>query len=444
MNNLINKLKFIIKSSRFYLVVFCFVLIILLIFSFNKIGNLIYVYFQSTNNVIHDEIKVDRSLNYIVDSSELDSDVVNKVFANGMNIDSFKSVCNYSGEIIMKNNDYKYISYDFDRKLHYSDVEEILYSVNDSDAVKLEIIGKSVDNRNIYGVEIGFGDKVIFLDANIHAAEVASVTFLTKFLNDLVYKYENGNVDIINALNHFKIVLIPSLNPDGYEVYNFGIESIRNKDLWIYQNKDIVNFRTFKFNANGVDLNRNFPTQNAGLYYKGYNLISSVSLEKTVKNYTYFGGSEMGSEPETQAAIYYILKHYKNTIAYINMHSQGRVIYAGKPNLSKEFNDITIDFADKVSDITGYRVHGLSSEEVGEGNDGTITDFFSEMVHEFKFSSETLRLSTDKYKGNVNFVHDTAVITLETLNDYTDNVNVFKNEYYVFGVENLLYSIINL
>ena len=126
------------------------------------------------------------------------------------------------------------------------------------------------------------------------------------------------------------------------------------------------------------------------------------------------------------------------------MHSQGRVIYAGKPNLSKEFNDITIDFADKVSDITGYRVHGLSSEEVGEGNDGTITDFFSEMVHEFKFSSETLRLSTDKYKGNVNFVHDTAVITLETLNDYTDNVNVFKNEYYVFGVENLLYSIINL
>lgn len=442
--NKLHKIKLLIKKSRFYLVFFCFTLLCLIVISFNKIGNKIFVYNNYADKIKDDENIVDNSLEYIVDSSESDKDVVDKMFANGMNIDSFKSVCNYSGEIIMKNNDYKYISYDFDRKLHYSNVEEILYSVNDSDAVKLEIIGKSVDNRNIYGVEIGFGDKVIFLDANIHAAEVASVTFLTKFLNDLVYKYESGNVDIINALNHFKIVLIPSLNPDGYEVYNFGIESIRNKDLWIYQNKDIVNFRTFKFNANGVDLNRNFPTQNAGLYYNGHNLISSVSLEKTVKNYTYFGGSEMGSEPETKAAIYYILKHYKNTIAYINMHSQGRVIYAGKPNLSKEFNDITIDFADKVSDITGYRVHGLSSEEVGEGNDGTITDFFSEMVHEFKFSSETLRLSTDKYKGNVNFVHDTAVITLETLNDYTDNVNVFKNEYYVFGVENLLYSIINL
>lgn len=442
--NKLHKIKLLIKKSRFYLVLFCFTLLCLIVISFNKIGNKIFVYNNYADKIRDDKNIVDKSLEYIVDSSESDKYVVNKMFANGMNIDSFKSVCNYSGEIIMKNNDYKYISYDFDRKLHYSDVEEILYSVNDSDAVKLEIIGKSVDNRNIYGVEIGFGDKVIFLDANIHAAEVASVTFLTKFLNDLVYKYENGNDNIINALNRFKIVLIPSLNPDGYEVYNFGIESIRNKDLWIYQNKDIVNFRTFKFNANGVDLNRNFPTQNAGLYYNGYNLISSVSLEKTVKNYTYFGGFDMGSEPETKAAMYYILKHYKNTIAYINMHSQGRVIYAGKPNLSKEFNDITIDFADKVSDITGYRVHGLSSEEVGEGNDGTITDFFSEMVHEFKFSSETLRLSTDKYKGNVNFVHDTAVITLETLNDYTDNVNVFKNEYYVFGVENLLYSIINL
>ena len=150
----------------------------------------------------------------------------------------------------------------------------------------------------------------------------------------------------------------------------------------------------------------------------------------------------MGSEPETMAAMYYILKHYKNTIAYVNMHSQGRVIYAGKPNLSNEFNDLTIKFANTVSKYTGYRVHGLSSEEVGEGNDGTITDFFAEMAHEFKFSSETLRLSTNKYKGNVNYVNETAVITLETLNDYTDDFNVFKNEYYNYGIEDMLYSLL--
>lgn len=435
--------KKLFSSNRFFYVVCVFFLLSFFIFGFSKIGDRIFINFNIFKLSAREEVKHDGCLDYIINTSENDKNIVKKVFATGMNLDSFKSVCNYESEIVYKNGDYKHISYNFDRKLHYYDIEEILYNANNSDIVKLEIIGKSVDNRNIYGLEIGYGDRVIYLDASMHAAEVASTVFLTKFINDLVYKYESGDKDIINALNNVKMVFIPSLNPDGYEVYNFGIESIRNKDLWIYQNKDRVNFRTFKYNANGVDLNRNFPSQNSGLYYNGNKLKSSVSLNKTVKNGTYFGNLEMGSEPETQAAIYYILKHYKNTVVYINMHSQGRVIYAGKPNLSSKFNNNTVKFANWVSKYTGYKVHGLSSEEVGEGNDGTITDFFSEMAHGFKFSTETLKLSADKYKGNFDSKYNTAVITLETLNDYTSDVSVFKREYYNYGIEDLLYGLLD-
>ena len=64
-------------------------------------------------------------------------------------------------------------------------------------------------------------------------------------------------------------------------------------------------------------------------------------LKKSYSNTAYFGGEELGSEPETKASMYFMLKHYKNVYAYINLHSQGRVIYAGKPNLSNEFNKIT-------------------------------------------------------------------------------------------------------
>lgn len=435
--------KKLFSSNRFFYVVCVFFLLSFFIFGFSKIGDRIFINFNIFKLSAREEVKHDGCLDYIINTSENDKNIVKKVFATGMNLDSFKSVCNYESEIVYKNGDYKHISYNFDRKLHYYDIEEILYNANNSDIVKLEIIGKSVDNRNIYGLEIGYGDRVIYLDASMHAAEVASTVFLTKFINDLVYKYESCDKDIINALNNVKMVFIPSLNPDGYEVYNFGIESIRNKDLWIYQNKDRVNFRTFKYNANGVDLNRNFPSQNSGLYYNGKKLKSSVSLNKTVKNGTYFGNLEMGSEPETQAAIYYILKHYKNTVVYINMHSQGRVIYAGKPNLSSKFNNNTVKFANWVSKYTGYKVHGLSSEEVGEGNDGTITDFFSEMAHGFKFSTETLKLSADKYKGNFDSKYNTAVITLETLNDYTSDVSVFKREYYNYGIEDLLYGLLD-
>ena len=435
--------KKLFSSNRFFYVVCVFFLLSFFIFGFSKIGDRVFINFNIFKLSAREEVKHDGCLDYIINTSESDKNIVKKVFATGMNLDSFKAACNYVNEIVYKNGDYKHISYNFDRKLHYYDIEKILYNANNSDIVKLEIIGQSVDNRNIYGLEIGYGDRVIYLDASMHAAEVASTVFLTKFINDLVYKYESGDKDIINALNNVKMVFIPSLNPDGYEVYNFGIESIRNKDLWIYQNKDRVNFRTFKYNANGVDLNRNFPSQNSGLYYNGKKLKSSVSLNKTVKNGRYFGNLDMGSEPETQAAIYYILKHQKNTVVYINMHSQGRVIYAGKPNLSSKFNNNTVKFANWVSKYTGYKVHGLSSEEVGEGNDGTITDFFSEMAHGFKFSTETLKLSADKYKGNFDSKYNTAVITLETLNDYTSDVSVFKREYYNYGIEDLLYGLLD-
>ncbi|UKI57051.1 MAG: hypothetical protein L6V81_06520 [Clostridium sp.] len=58
---------------------------------------------------------------------------------------------------------------------------------------------------------------------------------------------------------------------------------------------------------------------------------------------------ELGSEPETRAAMYFMLKHYKNVYAYVNLHSQGRVIYAGKPNLSTKFNKITSKFAKDIA-----------------------------------------------------------------------------------------------
>ena len=430
------------KAGKIYLFILFIILFLFIIIFIKSSFKKEETYLGNSDNTKEPFQIIDKSLDFIINSSENDSNIVEEFFTDGMNLDDFKDICNQEENFISMNNSYNYIDYDFDRKLHYSDIEDILFGMNGSSIVNLEIIGKTHDDRNIYGVEIGSGDKVIYLDANIHAAEVASTLFLTRFLNDLVHKYESGDKSIESALNEFKIVAIPSVNPDGYEVYNFGIDSIRNHNLWIYKNKDSVDYDNFKYNANGVDLNRNFPTQNAGLYYNTKKLISSVSLNKTTKRYSYFGGNELGSEPETRASMYFILKHYKNSILYLNLHSQGRVIYAGKPNLSSEFNNITLNFADNVSHITGYNIHGLSYEEVGEGNDGSITDFYAEIINGFKFSSETLRLSYSGYEGKKELKYQVPVMTLETLNTYTRDPNVFKMEYYNHGLEKLFYSLL--
>ena len=126
--------------------------------------------------------------------------------------------------------------------MSYSDIENILEDLNKSDIVNLEIIGSSVDNRNIYGIEIGKGDDVLFLDANIHAAEVSTTYILLKYIIDVVNDYEENIGDIRDLLDKVKIVAIPCINPDGYEIYNFGVDSLNNKNLWVYINKDNKNF----------------------------------------------------------------------------------------------------------------------------------------------------------------------------------------------------------
>lgn len=381
----------------------------------------------------------------IVDNAESDSNVVNKMFAKGMSSDSFNQVLKYQADKITSKEEYEKINYNFNKKLCYKDVEYYLNKINNSDIVDLYVIGHSVDNRNIYGLEIGNGSKVIFLDANIHAAETANTHILIQFMSEVVNMYESGNSGVKNALNEFKLVVMPCINPDGYEIFTNGIESISNKELWVYKNKNKINFKNLKSNANGVDINRNFPTQNAGLYYKSKELLYNVSLEKNTGNQAYFGGYSLGSEPETKAAMYFMLKHYRSVVTYINLHSQGRVIYSGKPNLSNEFNNLSRKFASKISNINKYIVYGIESEEVGEGNDGSATDFMSEIAHEMPFSSKTGRLSSNKYiDPKVDYIVKYPVITLETIKTYTKNTEIFKDEYYNYGLRKVLFSLIGL
>lgn len=381
----------------------------------------------------------------IVDNAESDSNVVNKTFAKGMSSDSFNQVLKYQADKITSKEEYEKINYNFNKKLCYKDVEYYLNKINNSDIVDLYVIGHSVDNRNIYGLEIGNGSKVIFLDANIHAAETANTHILIQFMSEVVNMYESGDSGVKNALNEFKLVVMPCINPDGYEIFTNGIESISNKELWVYKNKNKINFKNLKSNANGVDINRNFPTQNAGLYYKSKELLYNVSLEKNTGNQAYFGGYSLGSEPETKAAMYFMLKHYRSVVTYINLHSQGRVIYSGKPNLSNEFNNLSRKFASKISNINKYIVYGIESEEVGEGNDGSATDFMSEIAHEMPFSSKTGRLSSNKYiDPKVDYIVKYPVITLETIKTYTKNTEIFKDEYYNYGLRKVLFSLIGL
>ncbi|MDD2207917.1 MAG: M14 family metallopeptidase, partial [Bacilli bacterium] len=293
------------------------------------------------------------------------------------------------------------------------------------------VIGNSVDKRSIYSIEVGHGNKAILFDAGIHAAEVAGPLYIMKYLIDLVNDYKNNMDEAINIINNYKIVMIPCINPDGYEATLFGAKNINNKNLYIYKNSEDILFETYKANANGIDLNRNFPSQHGGLYYTSNVLNETVSKKPSLGYFDYYPGTKLGSEPETRAVMYWLEKHLANSYGYISLHSAGRVIYSGKPNLADSFNEKSLKLAEIVSQTNDYIAFDKNEEEVGFGNDGTSTDYASELISGFKFSSETGRLSSSSYlspkvKEDIN----AGVITLETLPEYTFDLEIIKDEYY--------------
>ena len=136
----------------------------------------------------------------MVETSESDKEIIKQTFAEGLSVEDYKKIIDQEENYMKKSGEYTKINYNFENKLHYSEIEEFIQQMNNSSIANVEIIGKSVDGRNIYGIEIGKGTNVLYIDANVHAAEVANTLILIKFLSELTNEYESGNEEIINKL----------------------------------------------------------------------------------------------------------------------------------------------------------------------------------------------------------------------------------------------------
>ncbi len=367
---------------------------------------------------------------YITEDEETNSDVIAKYLSDGMSISDLKKALKGKGNYVDKEGSYRPISYEFEKQYEYSELEKKFKSLNNSDIVNLEIIGSSVEKRNIYSLEIGKGKDKVLVEGNIHAAEIAPTLFITKFAVDLVNSWESGNDEIEELLKDHTFVMIPSVNPDGYDYTLFGKSTLKDKKSFVYKENDKIDQDFYKANINGVDINRNMPSQLGGLYFKSKDLHYTVSNTKSPLNNAYYAGESLGSEPETQALIYWILKHYKNAHAYISLHSAGRVIYNGKPHLSERFNKISSQCAELFNEYTFYTIYDVENEIDGDGTDGTSTDFIAELIHGYKLSTKTGRLSTDKYDVvSKNLTQETCVLTVETLTNYTQSISTISEEY---------------
>ena len=147
-------------------------------------------------------------------------------------------------------------------------------------------IGYSVEGRAIIARRFGEGSRVLLLVGGMHGGWEANTVAL---MNELIAHFETRPEDVLPGM---AVVLIPAINPDGL---------LRGR------------IPEGRFNANGVDLNRNWSC--------------GWSAEAVWRNQRVNPGVTAFSEPETLALAEYIRGLQPAGVLFY--HSAANGVYAG-------------------------------------------------------------------------------------------------------------------
>ena len=68
----------------------------------------------------------------------------------------------------------------------------------------------------------------------------------------------------------------------------------------------------------------------------------------------------------------------------------------------------------------------------------------AELAHDFKYSTKTHRLSSNRYVENeTSLMYNYPVVTIETLTTYSRDTSLFKKEYYDLKIRNILFDMLD-
>lgn len=210
------------------------------------------------------------------------------------------------------------------REYSINDVINIIYGFGETfPFLDVFQIGKSVLGRPILAVRIGSRDECVLYAAGFHGSERLTTLCNLMFIEDFCTALrDNTDFSISNARNALcnkSIIVIPCVNPDGYEISLNGATTAgasANKITRINGNNDI---RYWNANANGVDINHNFDA--------GFERMKEIERAAGITGPAprRYGGEAPESEPETQSLV--TLVNQYNVVEVLAWHSQGEEIY---------------------------------------------------------------------------------------------------------------------
>lgn len=191
------------------------------------------------------------------------------------------------------------------------------------------VIGLSAEGRPIEVYTFGQGEKQRMIVAGIHGGYEGN----TIRLADELILYLDERPEIIPS--DVTLYILRSLNPDG---------DARSHDQY------------GRVNANGVDLNRNFPVH----------WLADWNRDGCWDDLPTTGGSGPGSEPETKALMRFLSAHKVD--ALISYHSAALGVFPG----GEPWDEDSMKFAQAIAEVSGYPYPPI---DTGCVFSGTLADY---------------------------------------------------------------------
>jgi g-D-glutamyl-meso-diaminopimelate peptidase len=224
------------------------------------------------------------------------------------------------------------------------------------------------NGRELWAVKVGKGNPSILVNGAHHAREWMTSTLLIKMIATYAEAYRtNKTVEGFDPtiLDEVSIWFVPMVNPDGVTLQQYGLDAfpIYLHPSLINMNEGLKDFRRWKANLNGIDLNRQYPANWGNL--KGVN---------KKPNYQFYKGRKPLEADEVKALVDFTYE-IKPEIA-VSYHSTGNVLFWGFHQWglthTTEFTRDYYEIAEKVSELTRYKLEEPASHQQGGG----YTDWF--------------------------------------------------------------------
>jgi len=255
-------------------------------------------------------------------------------------------------------------------------------------------IGKSHDNRDIALLKLGKGKKHMICCGGVHGRETINPVVLLRIIefyaqsytcyrqqkSSLMSKLYNPTKNLISEyermlyaacihelLQTYTILFVPLLNPDGYMISLEGFDCIRNEELRAKCKSMRLPHQEWKFNARGIDINRNFP--------------SRLWRHK-------FEGDYPASENETKALIN-LFNEYRS-LGFLDFHSRGKQIYYYRSQMPESYNKRALHIAKRLKKVTNYQLVAPQEEIDPSDSGGNTVHYYSEYFGKPALTIETV------------------------------------------------------